>query len=189
LRNQCPFFIDYFYDHTRSKMSKAASVKFSAIIKKFGSKGEKTGWTYIEVSSAHAEILSPGTKTSFRVKGKLDNLAIAQVALIPMGDGNFILPLNTEMRRKGGFAQGSSLEAILYPDKEEKPISTALLLCLDDAPSAKEKFLALPKSHQRYYSNWIESAKTDNTKMKRIAKTIIGIERALSFGEIMKLDV
>jgi hypothetical protein len=46
-------------------------VQFTAIIKRFGQQGEKTGWTYIEVPAAMAEQLVPGNRKSFRVKGKL----------------------------------------------------------------------------------------------------------------------
>lgn len=163
--------------------------KFTAAIKRFKQKGEKTGWTYIDVPEEVAEKLSPGNKKSFRVKGKLDNLVIEQVALLPMGDGGFILPLNHSMRREGGFAEGNVLTASLAIDNAVKPLSVLLLACLDDAPAAKEKFYAMPPSHRRYYSNWVESAKTDPTKMKRVAQCIIGLERGLDFGASTKLDV
>jgi len=34
----------------------------------------------------------PNNKKSFKVKGTLDSHTIKQTALIPMGDGSFILP-------------------------------------------------------------------------------------------------
>ena len=37
-----------------------------------------------------ANKLNPGVKKSYRVKGKLDDLAIEKTALIPMGKGDFI---------------------------------------------------------------------------------------------------
>ena len=47
-------------------------IRFSAVIKRFGSQGEKTGWTYIEVPQELAVQLQPNSRKSFRVKGKLD---------------------------------------------------------------------------------------------------------------------
>lgn len=44
-------------------------IKYNTIILKFGTKGEKTGWTYIEIPADIAKKLKPGFKQSFRVKG------------------------------------------------------------------------------------------------------------------------
>ncbi len=75
-------------------------VEFKTLIKKFAKKGEKTGWTYLEIEKTIANLINPNTKTSFRVKRTINDFLINQVALIPMGNGNFILPLNLEMRKK-----------------------------------------------------------------------------------------
>ena len=74
--------------------------RFTAVIKKFDDNGEKTGWTYIEVPAAIADKLKPNNKRSFRVKGSLDNCAFEGVALLPMGNGGFILALNAGIRKK-----------------------------------------------------------------------------------------
>lgn len=44
------------------------AVQFIATIHRFESKGEKTGWTYIEIPVDIAQQLKPGNKKSFRVK-------------------------------------------------------------------------------------------------------------------------
>ena len=61
-------------------------ITFTTLIQKFASQGEKTGWTYIEISAVHAKKLKPDTRVSFRVKGTLDTYAIQKTALLPMGD-------------------------------------------------------------------------------------------------------
>ena len=61
-------------------------VKFTATLDRFGKYKEKSGWTFIPISSARAQKLS-SHKTAFRVKGKIDDVEINQVALVPMGDG------------------------------------------------------------------------------------------------------
>lgn len=73
-------------------------VKFTATLDRFGKYKEKSGWTFIPISSARAQKLS-SHKTAFRVKGKIDDVEINQVALVPMGDGDFILPVNGIMRK------------------------------------------------------------------------------------------
>ena len=70
-----------------------AMVPFKAVIKKFGEKGEKTSWHYIEIPLDIADLLKKGYKKSYRVKGSLDNLKIEKTSLLPMGGGGFIIPL------------------------------------------------------------------------------------------------
>lgn len=57
---------------------------------------------------------------SFRVKGSLDNYTIQYVALLPMGDGSFIMAINTEMRKAVGKKKGASIEVTLELDMAEK---------------------------------------------------------------------
>jgi hypothetical protein len=163
-------------------------IHLTAIVKRFGQQGEKTGWTYIEVPANEAEKLVPNNKKSFRVKGKLDQHAIAQVSLIPMGGGDFILPLNAAMRKATGKSLGHSIEVKLAVDKSELTICSELLECLQDEPAAKAYFDKLAPSHQKYYSKWIESAKTDATKAKRIALAVNGMARGLDYGAILRLQ-
>jgi len=59
---------------------------FTALLQRFGPKGEKTGWTYIEIPDDISNGLRPGQKTSFRVCGTLDAFETKQVALVPMGE-------------------------------------------------------------------------------------------------------
>ena len=72
-------------------------VKFTVTILKFGEQGEKTGWTYITIPAEIALQLMPDNKKSFRVKGKLDEYLIKGVALLPMGEGSFIMALNAAL--------------------------------------------------------------------------------------------
>ena len=74
-------------------------INFKALLQKFGRKGEKTGWTYIDIPKKIADKIKPGGKKSFRVKGKIDDLPIKATALTPMGEGNFILAINAQIRK------------------------------------------------------------------------------------------
>jgi hypothetical protein len=161
-------------------------ISFTTIIKKFGSKAEKTGWTYIEVLEEYAQQLKSGNKKSFRVRGKLDNYPIKQVALIPIGEGNFILPLNAEMRKKTGKRKGAELQVQLALDETPFQFSEDLMACLEDEPKAITAFKKLSGSEQKYFSKWIESAKTEPTKAKRIAQTVNAMLKGLRYGEMIR---
>lgn len=161
-------------------------VEFTANIKKFGRQGEKTGWTYIELPADLAHQLNPGHRTHFRVKGRLDNLSITGVAAIPIGKGIFIMAVNVAMRKALQKQKGASVIVKIELDTDEILPSPELIECLKDEPEAYANFNALPKSHQHYFTRWIDSAKTETTKAKRIAQTINGLTLGRNFGEVMK---
>lgn len=160
-------------------------ISFTATILKFGEKGEKTGWSYIEIPADMAEKLNPGDKKSFRVKGKLDNYAIKGVSLIPMGAGKYIMALNATMRKAIHKNKGAMLKVQLDLDKPYQLLKE-LVQCLEDEPAAKDFFNRLPRSHQNYFSKWIESAKTDTTRAKRIAMTVNAASRKWDYGQMIR---
>jgi hypothetical protein len=161
-------------------------ISFLTIIKKFEKKGEKTGWTYIEISSSQINKLLPGQKVSFRVKGSLDAYAFEKVAILPMGDGHFILPLNGTFRKGIGKKHGDKVNVVLEVDKRKLQLSPDLMASLKDDPQAFEHFKSLALSHQQYFSKWIESAKTSHTKTKRIVMTIIAMGKKQGYQEMMR---
>jgi hypothetical protein len=163
-------------------------VQFKPTIKKFGDQGEKTGWSYITIPAEISEKLKPGIKKSYRVKGMLDSYPIRQVALLPMGNGTFILPLKASIRKAIHKNEGATVNVVLEEDKKALKILSELLSCLEYSPRAKQKFAEMSFSHQMYFSKWIESGKTVQTRAKRINNTIIGMERNLSFAEVLKLN-
>lgn len=159
---------------------------FNALLKKFGQHGEKSGWTYFELSAEIASRIKPGYKRSFRVKGKIDKVDVKGLATIPIGDGNFIVSINAPLRRLLGKSQGDQVSVKLTEDKEEYRINESLLECLRDEPRAFEHFNKMPPSHQKYYSRWIESARTNATQIKRIALTVNSLARGMNFGEMIR---
>lgn len=162
-------------------------IQFSTVIKQFENQGEKTGWTYIDIPKTIAEKLKPGNKKSFRIKGKLDDYEFRGVALIPMGGGDFIMALNAAIRKSIGKRRGAKLQVQLQAD-DDYVIEPAPEFqdCLSDEPLAVDYFESLAKSHQRYFINWIDSAKTDPTKIKRIAQAVSALSKRQGFGEMIR---
>ncbi len=161
-------------------------VSFTATIHKFEQQGEKSGWSYIEIPGDLAQKLKPANKKSFRVKGRLDQYAISGVSLLPMGDGNFILPINGEMRRGTGKKHGALLKVQLEEDKKEYQVNAEFIECLSDEPKALANFKALPRSHQNYYSKWIDSAKTEPTRTRRIAAAVSSLAAGADFSQMLR---
>jgi hypothetical protein len=163
-------------------------LKFKTTILQFNKKGEKTGWSYIEISERKAEKLNPGCKVSFRVKGQIDDYTFGKVALLPMGDGGFILPVNGTIRKAIKKKRGDSVTVTLQLDKRELVLCPELMECLADDPQALSFFNSLPKSHQNYFSKWIESAKTSGTKTKRIVMAVNALSNRQGYGEMIRAN-
>lgn len=150
-------------------------ITIKTIIKKFGQMGEKTGWSYVEISAAQANKIKAGYKKSYKVKGHIDDVAISITAMIPMGGGAFIIPLKADLRKKLGKSAGDKVVLKLEEDSKEYQLDKELMLCMKDEPLAYKKFGKLPRSYQNYYSKWVGSAKTPETKSRRIGIVINGI--------------
>jgi hypothetical protein len=163
-------------------------IRFNATIERFQKMGEKTGWSYIEISATQANKLKPGYKVSFRIKGQIDNYQFEKLALIPMGKGKFILPINGTIRKAIGKKHGDRIAVTMEADERKPALSKDLMACLADDPAALAFFKTLPGSHQLYFSKWIESAKTAQTKTKRIVMAVVGLGKKQNYPEMLRAN-
>jgi hypothetical protein len=160
-----------------------------ATIHQFGKKGEKTGWHFLDIPAHIAQELKTHCKVSFRVKGKIDEVEINGVALIPMGEGDFILALKKDLLKKIGKRKGAVVSLSIEEDKDFKfEIPEDLEICLADLQEVSEQFYKLPKSHQNYYIKWINESKTETTRVKRIAQTLQAIELKMNYPEMRRYN-
>ena len=58
-----------------------------------------------------------------------------------------------------------------------------MLLCLMDEPEALEFFKTLTESEQKFYIQYVYSAKKEETKIDRLAKTINRLLKGLKLYE------
>lgn len=162
-------------------------VDFTAIMLQFAEQGEKTGWTYIEIPADIAQQMKPGNKRSFRVRGMLDALPVRGMALMPMGEGNFIMALKADVRKKLHKNAGAMLHVRLEEDIDYKvEIPPGLQECFDFEPEAAEFFNSLAKSHREYFIRWINDAKTSETRAKRIVNTVNAMLRKWAFNVMLR---
>jgi hypothetical protein len=136
-------------------------VEFDTLILQFDEKGEKTGWSYIDIPADIAQQLKPDNKQSFRVKGMFDGLAVSGLAMIPMGEGNFIIALKADIRKAIRKNAGAMLHVKLeLHDDFKVDFPADLQACFDFEPETLDFFNSLPGSHRNYFINWINDAKT-----------------------------
>jgi hypothetical protein len=163
-------------------------IEYKTMILRFDKQGEKTGWTYIEIPEDIAQQLMPGNKKSFRVKGQLDKHTIKQMALLPMGGGNFIMPLKADIRKAIGKKHGAQVMVSLIVDKSEFKLSGDFMACLEDEPKALAYFKTLTPGHQKYFSKWIEDAKTEPTKVKRMTMAVNALAKSMGYPEMLRAE-
>ena len=166
----------------------AISIRFTARILKFDEQGEKTGWSYIEIPADLAQQLKPGNKKSFRVKGRLDAHPIAQVSLLPMGEGDFIMAFNAAMRKGTDKRVGSMLEAELQEDPSEIEMPADFTECLEADDAAKTFFETLPKSHRNYWIKWIDGVKSLAARESRLLRAVTALSKGYGFAEMMRAE-
>ena len=160
-------------------------IQYTTTIHRFEKQGEKTGWTYIEVPADIAQKIKPGNKKEFKVKGKLDKHTIKRVSLLPMGGGSFIMALNAALRKAIGKRHGAMVKVQLEADDSPFIFNADFMDCLNDEPEAIKFFQTLAGSHQRYFSKWIDDAKTEPTKTKRIAIAVTALSKKQGYPEML----
>ena len=161
---------------------------FIATIHRFEKNGDKTGWTYIEIPADVAEQLQPGSKKAFRVKGYLDAYAFSGVSLLPVGNGKFLMALNGEIRKGIGKRKGAMVEVKMEADHRRWELPAYINECLEDEPAARDFFQSLPEGHRRYFARWIESAKTQTTKTKRLALMVTALAKKMGYSEMIRAN-
>ena len=137
------------------------------ILEKYPGKG---GWTYAQIPEILQDKHSPFGWV--KVRGSIDNHEFKNYRLMPMGNGKLFLPVKAEIRKKIGKKEGDWINIILFADNTPTEIPEELLLCLKEDLAAHRTFLSYTDGEQKAFIDWIYSAKTDETKVERIAKTL-----------------
>lgn len=160
--------------------------RFNATVRRYAENGDKTGWYFLDIPADIAAEMNPESRKAFRVKGLLDAHSIAQVTLLPGGEGAYILPFNGAMRKGTGKGEGAQLSLQLEVDNSEieLPEELAAGLAFDD--EARAFFEALPKSHQRYWIKWVDAVKGAATREKRGAMATAALAKGQGFSEMFQ---
>src|SRR5688572_26417119 len=105
---------------------------FKATILKFSSNAEKTGWTYVPIPADIIKKLALKSRVGFRIKGLVDDVRFEKLSTYPIGDGEFIIAINGDMRKKLGKKEGAQVAVKFELDKSEALKSKELLKCLKE---------------------------------------------------------
>jgi len=162
-------------------------VSFNVEIEKFDTNGEKTGWSYLFIPAAIAAQIKPGERRSIRVKGTIDGVNISGMSLMPMGEGDFILPLKKAIRKAIRKEAGATVVLSLEHHADFKiEMPEDLEICLAQEEGASAYFLSLTKSHQNYFIVWLNTAKTEATRTKRLVMIVNAMVHQYNYAQMLK---
>ncbi|MEA2536438.1 MAG: hypothetical protein QOF11_672 [Chloroflexota bacterium] len=131
--------------------------------------GGKTA-TGIQVPEEIVTALGSGKRAKVRVT---INGYTYRSSVAPLG-GVFMIGVSDEVRRNAGVAGGDDVDVDLELDTAPREVTVPgdLAAALGAEPEAQRTFDALSYSNKSWHVSSIEGAKTDETRQRRIAKSI-----------------
>ena len=126
--------------------------------------------TGIAVPTGVVEALAAGRRPAVRVT--LNGYTYRST--IASRGGEFLIPVSAEVRERAGVAAGDEVQVDLQLDTEPRQVAVPddLTEALGVDAEAAKTFEGLPYSHQRSYTDWIESAKRPETRERRIQQAV-----------------
>jgi hypothetical protein len=88
--------------------------------------------------------------------------------------GEFLVGLNKEVRTGAGVQAGDTVSLELKLDSEPRTVEVpaALAEALDADPEAKATFEGLAFTHRKEFARWIEEAKREETRARRVTQAL-----------------
>ncbi len=112
-----------------------------------------------------------GTRGQLKVRTTIDGFPYAG-SLFPLGDGTHGLIVVKPIRGAIGKTWGHTVHVELARDVAPRQVTVPedFAQALQVTRGAREKFEQLSYSHQREYVRWVEAAKKDDTRRKRVVE-------------------
>ncbi len=131
--------------------------------------GDKTA-TGIQIPNEVIEALGAGKKPPVKlvVNGYTYRSTVATVS------GNYMVGLSADHREASGLRGGDEVEVEIELDTQPRTVDVPADLesALDAEPKARETFDKLSNSMKGYHVSQVTGAKTDETRQRRIEKSI-----------------
>jgi hypothetical protein len=88
--------------------------------------------------------------------------------------GEYLIGLSKEVRAGAGAEAGDTVAVELALDTQERTVDVgpALTAALDGDPAARAAFDALAFTHRKEFARWVQEAKRDETRERRVERTL-----------------
>jgi hypothetical protein len=142
--------------------------KFEAVLVR----PEGTGtWTYFVVPfDSRREF---GTKSRIQVRGTIDGLPYKST-LLPSGVGGHFMVVRKQIRETIGKTVGNTVTVTIELDPSPRVLTVPkdLVRALEEDSKARKAFAKMTYSHKKSYVEWIEEAKTNQVRERRINRSL-----------------
>ena len=135
----------------------------------------KGSWTFITMPVMPH--LPKKKNSTVRVRGFIDDYELKDIHIWAMKKGTF-LAVKAEIRKAIKKEQGDTVKLVLYLDEPQMVIPEDFLMCLREEPTLLQLFESYPEKQKKEITEWIFSAKTEDEKITRIAKTLEKLENS-----------
>lgn len=144
-------------------MSEADQKRFDATVQREGS------FTFVAIPFSPGEVW--GARPRFYVTGTINGIAV-RGTLGALGQ-DYFLRLGSAWLRDSGIEPGANVTVDLSLEgPQEGNLSPDIAKALSDSKEAMTFFDSLPTFYRKNFIRWIESAKRDETRAKRINEMI-----------------
>ena len=129
-------------------------------------------WTYLDVPFNVEDAFCK--KGQVKVKGTINDFPYRS-SVMPHGDGTHYMVVNQTIREAIGLNRGDKVNVTMEIDLEPRTVEVPedFQKLLDEDPTAKTKFEGFTYSHKKEWVDWINAAKREETRVKRIQKAIL----------------
>ncbi len=129
------------------------------------------GWLCINMPKAASKKL--GSIARVPVVGKINGFPIRTSAFPVAGETHMIL-VNKEMQRGANVGSGDTVAVSIEVDTQKRTVSIPkdLAKAMAKKPAVKAAFEKLSYSHRKEYVRWIDDAKKEETRARRIEKAV-----------------
>jgi Bacteriocin-protection, YdeI or OmpD-Associated/Domain of unknown function (DUF1905) len=93
--------------------------------------------------------------------------------------GEFLLGMSRAVRQAAGVEAGDTVDVVLELDTapREVEVPPALASALAEDSAARTAFDALSFTHRKEYARWIDEAKRDETRLRRVTQALEMLRR------------
>jgi hypothetical protein len=118
-----------------------------------------------------------GTRARVPVRGTINGLPFRS-SLMPMG-GCHMMPVNKTLREGAGVRAGDIVDVVMERDEEERTVAAPALLkkALTKNKVAKANWEKMAFTHKKEMAIWIEGAKQEETRARRLRKAVQVLEQ------------
>ena len=117
-----------------------------------------------------------GTRARVPIRGTINSYPFRS-SLMPCG-GRHMMPVNRTLCQGAGVKPGDVVEVVMERDEEKRTVEAPPVLkkALAKTKTAKANWAKLAFTHKKEMAVWIEGAKQEETRARRLAKVMQVLE-------------